>query len=58
MNDKEKRLVDLSFQTGVSNWLSVLPVTEFGFGLSSNSASFFPYGIIIYLTDSKYGMIV
>ena len=34
MNDKEKRLVDLSFQTGVSNWLIVLPITKFRFGLS------------------------
>ena len=34
MNDKEKRLVDISTQTGVSNWLTVLPITEFGFELS------------------------
>ena len=34
MNDKEKRLVDILFLTGVSNWLTVLPVTEFGFDLS------------------------
>ena len=31
MNDKEKRLVDISTLTGVSNWLTVLPITEFGF---------------------------
>ena len=34
MNDKEKRLVAISTQTGVSNWLTVLPITEFGFRLS------------------------
>ena len=33
MNDKEKRLVDISTLTGVSNWLTVLPITEFGFEL-------------------------
>ena len=33
MNDKEKRLVDISTLTGVSNWLTVLPVTQFGFEL-------------------------
>ena len=31
MNNKEKRLVNISTQTGVSNWLTVLPITEFGF---------------------------
>ena len=34
MNDKEKCLVDISTLSGVSNWLKVLPVTEFGFELS------------------------
>ena len=34
MNNKEKRLVDISTLTGVSNWLTVLPITEFGFELS------------------------
>ena len=34
MNDKEKCLVDISTLSGVSNWLTVLPVTEFGFELS------------------------
>ena len=34
MNGKEKRLVDISTQTGVSNRLIVLPITEFGFELS------------------------
>ena len=34
MNDKEKRLGDISAQTGVSNWFTVLPFTEFGFELS------------------------
>ena len=33
MNDKEKRRADISNQTGVSNWLIVLPITEFGFEL-------------------------
>ena len=31
MNDKEKRFVDILTLTGVSNWLTVLPITEFGF---------------------------
>ena len=31
MNDNEKRIVDISTLTGVSNWLTVLPITEFGF---------------------------
>ena len=35
MNDNEKRLVDLSNQTGVSNWLTALSITEFGLELSS-----------------------
>ena len=34
MNGKEKRLVDISTQTGVSNRLKVLPITEFGVVLS------------------------
>ena len=34
MNDKEKRLVDISVLTGVSNWLTELPITEFGLELS------------------------
>ena len=34
MNGKEKRLVDISTQTGVSNRLKVLPITEFGVELS------------------------
>ena len=34
MNGKEKRLVDISTQTGVSNRLKVLPITEFGVLLS------------------------
>ena len=34
MNDKEKHLVGISTLTGVSNWLTVLPITEFGFELS------------------------
>ena len=31
MNDKEKRFVYISTLTGVSNWLTVLPLTEIGF---------------------------
>ena len=31
MNDKEKRIADISTLTGVSNWLTVLPITKFGF---------------------------
>ena len=34
LNDKEKRLVDISTLTEVSYWLKVLPITEFGFELS------------------------
>ena len=28
MNGKEKRLVDISTLTGVSNWLTVFPITK------------------------------
>ena len=31
MNDKEKRFVDISTLTGVSDWLTLLPITEFEF---------------------------
>ena len=31
--NKEKRRVDISTLTGVSNWLTVLPITEFGLEL-------------------------
>ena len=34
MNDEEKCLVDISTLTGVSNWLTVLPITEFEFELT------------------------
>ena len=34
MNDKQKGLVDISTLIGVSNWLTVLPITDFGFELS------------------------
>ena len=39
MNDKEKGFVDISSLTGVSNWLTVLPITEFGFKLSKHQFS-------------------
>ena len=39
MNDKEKRFVDISTLTGVSNWLTFLPITEFGFKLSKQQFS-------------------
>ena len=39
MNDKEKGFVDISSLTGVSNWLTVLPITEFGFKLSKQQFS-------------------
>lgn len=39
MNDKGKHLVDLSTQTGVSNWLMILSITEFGFELYLSSSS-------------------
>ena len=34
MNGKEKRLVDISTLTGVSNWLTVFPITKVWFELS------------------------
>ena len=34
MNDKEKRLVDISTLTGVLNWLTVLPFIQSGLELS------------------------
>ena len=34
MNHKEKHLEDISTLTGVSKWLKVLPITNFGFVLS------------------------
>ena len=37
MNDKEKRRADIPVLTEVSNWLTVLPITEFGFELSKQS---------------------
>ena len=36
MNDKEKRVVDISTLTEVSDWLAVIPITEFGFELSKH----------------------
>ena len=37
MNDQGKRFVDTL--TGVSNWLTVPPITEFGFKLSKQQFS-------------------
>ena len=38
MNDKEKRLgEDTSTQTGVSNWFTVLPITELDSNFLSSS---------------------
>ena len=34
MNEKGKRLVKISTEKGVSNWLTMLPITEHGFELS------------------------
>ena len=34
MNDKEKCLVDISTLTGALNWLTVLPIIQFGLELS------------------------
>ena len=34
MNGKEKRLVKISTEKSVSNWLTMLPITEHGFELS------------------------
>ena len=39
MNDKEKSFVNISTLTGVSNWFTVLPITEFGFKLSKQQFS-------------------
>ena len=39
MNDEEKRLMDISTLTEVSNWLAVLPITEFGFEISKQQFS-------------------
>ena len=36
MNDKEKRVVDISTLTEVSDWLAVIPITEIGFELSKH----------------------
>ena len=36
MNGKEKRFVNISALTGVSNWLTVFPVTEFVFEQSKH----------------------
>ena len=33
---KKKSLVDTPTQTGVSNWLTVFPITEFGFESSKH----------------------
>ena len=35
INNKEKRLENISTLTGVSNWLTVLLITEFGLELSN-----------------------
>ena len=37
INDKEKRLGDTSTQTGVSNWFTVLPITELDSNFLSSS---------------------
>ena len=34
MNEKEKRLVKISTEKGISNWLTMLPITEHTFELS------------------------
>ena len=34
MNEKEKQLVKISTEKGVSNWLTMVPNTEHGFELS------------------------
>ena len=34
MSEKSKRLLQLSAEKGVSNWLTMLPIAEYGFGLS------------------------
>ena len=34
MKEKEKRLVKISTEKGISNWVAMLPVTEHGFELS------------------------
>ena len=37
MNDKEKRLGDTSIQIGISNWFTVLPITELDSNFLSSS---------------------
>ena len=34
MNEKEKLLVKISSEKGLSNWLTMLPITEYGIELS------------------------
>ena len=34
MSEKSKRLLQLSTEKGVSNWLTMLPIAEYGFELS------------------------
>ena len=34
LSEKSKRLLDVSMEKGVSNWLTALPITDFGFELS------------------------
>lgn len=46
MDDKEERLVDVSTQTRVSNWLVVLLITKFGFELFKQQ-----------FWDSEYNMV-
>ena len=35
MSEKSKRLLQLSTEKGVSNWLTMLPIAEYGFELSN-----------------------
>ena len=34
LSEKSKRLLDVSIEKGVSNWLTALPISDFGFELS------------------------
>ena len=34
MNEKEKRLVNIRTEKGISNWFTMFPITEHGFELS------------------------
>ena len=34
LSEKSKRLLDVNIEKGVSYWLTTLPISDFGFGIS------------------------